>query len=102
ISTFDKMFFNEYKQHRPLCERAMVLYAHWIRFFWINAKFLDGLSNNIGFNFALICQRLERGDNHKITVHFKEMTQLCTCIATTKTFCTQHSVVTWNIGTQLL
>src|SRR5439155_23154146 len=50
--------------------------GHWIGFSRIDPVFLDCIGDDLGFDFALIGERLEPGDRHEVTIHFEEVTQL--------------------------
>src|SRR5437870_6296938 len=66
--------------------------GHRIGLFRIDPVFLDCVGNDLGFDLALIGERLERRDCHEVTIHFEEVTQLGAGIRAAVSIGAEHSV----------
>src|SRR5467141_1855469 len=66
--------------------------GHRIGLFRIDPVFLDRVRNDLGFDLALIGERLERRDCHEVTIHFEEVTQLGAGIRAAVAIGAEHSV----------
>src|SRR6266581_3019026 len=66
--------------------------SHWIGFFRIDPVFLDCVGNDLGFDLALVGERLERRDCYEVTIHFEEVTQLGAGIRAAVSIGAEHPV----------
>ena len=89
-------------QNALLMGGRFILHAHWIRFCWINAKFLNRFRHHIRLDLTLVSQGFQRGNHHKVAVDLKEMTQLGAGVTAAKTFGAQYGVIAGDIAAQLL
>src|SRR5438034_3734950 len=66
--------------------------SHWNGFFRIDPVFLDCVGNDLGFDLALIGERLERRDCYEETIHLEEVTQLGAGIRAAVSIGAEHPV----------
>src|SRR5687767_13485249 len=69
-----------------------ISYRRGVRFFGVDAVFLDRVGYGPGLDLALVRQRLERGDGDEVAVHLKELPQLRARIGTPETIGAEHAV----------